>query len=140
MRQGRITITRPTYGDGRQKIAIRIDDESSGIEFLEIEIGLAEFAEAVTGHGHVPCEYDTRGLANIGKQRVVKTERVPYSFNGKYDTEARKAAVAPFEVDGWECNYLGDVGNPYRRAGEGAYHVTFIRYEDAEAAEGAASK
>ena len=138
MKQGRITISRPSYGDGRQKVEIRIGDESSGIEFLEIEIGLAEFAAAITGQGYVHCEYEARGLANIGKQRIIKTERVPYSPNGKHNTDAHKAAVAPFEVDGWECNYLGEVGNPYRRAGDGAYHVTFIRSEDA--AEGAAQK
>jgi hypothetical protein len=105
-----LSISRPSYGDGRKKISILVNDSEARIEFLEIEIDLEAFSECITGLGHCDCEMEVRGLQNVGK----KIENMPIVFEvpkelrykGKCDGVnmlAEKATPA-----GWKCSmYFG---------------------------------
>lgn len=54
---------------------------------------------------------------------------VPYVPTGgvSADLAGRRAALAPYEVDGWRGE-VGDVGSPNRSRGPGQYHVLFTRH------------
>jgi hypothetical protein len=145
---GRITISRPSCGNGDKYISISIDDDRSGCMVVEARVPLDGFAEALTGLGCVACEIEVFPKAPIGKVREVKTEAVPwegYTRDGfaigspKPDTDGGKAAEAlrPFEVDGW-VGETRDLFNSHRDCrtvdGREARLVTFVRF--VEAAEG----
>ena len=101
--KGKITIGRPQYSSGKECITIHIEDKSSHIAFLDIEMKLDEFARAITGLGYVECEFECRGLKNVGKLYEIK----PFTFlmpehnysNRKEIAEKETERVTPY---GWE--------------------------------------
>ena len=72
MSKGKITISRPQFGDGRKAISITVKDVDSRVRFLDIELPLGEFAECLTGLSEVTCNIETRGLKNVGKKVSIK--------------------------------------------------------------------
>jgi len=66
--KAKLSISRPVWSDGKSAISIRVEDCVSGIEFMDLEIPLAGFAEALTGLAMVDCDADVRALENVGKQ------------------------------------------------------------------------
>lgn len=130
--KGKISISRPIYGDNRKGIEITVIDKTSGCQFLTAYITLENFAEALTGQGHTECELEFFERAPIGKVREVKTEIVPRPKSHK-DEEEAKRLLLPFEIDGWEGE-IRDMFNGHRRAGDGQ-KVTFVRFVDAKEGE-----
>ena len=133
--QGKITISRPV-GHNIEVITIDIEDESSGVSFLSVLVGYADFAKALTGQGYIPCEFEIRGLELIGKRRETKTEHV-FVLDGSYETRDKRAcnAVEQYEKDDWKgCRE--DTLNFHRRKeteSDGAwYAVTFTRHVENE--------
>ena len=135
---GNLTISRPSYSDGTKVIRITVEDELSGIEFLTVEVGLEQFAEALTGLGAMDCQLEVYP-DQIGKRAERKAEWVPMEITFLLDGAAREAAhrvaLAPFEVDGWRA-IGGRLGNRHyhsKRDGQDGYTVSFVRYVEAEA-------
>lgn len=133
--RGKLSILRPhdshphppanTQGDS---ISLRLEDATSSVTFLEIDISLEAFMYALTGSSHQDCAFTLRGLASVGKRREVKHEVVPYQHvYGAGEKDAKAAALAPFEVDGWR-GYPGDLGNFHRGNSQGGYRVSFTRF------------
>ena len=60
--KGSISISRPSFGDGRQKISIQIKDIDSRVSFLDVEIDLDLFSSALTGLSEQACDFKVRGL------------------------------------------------------------------------------
>jgi len=145
--KGQITISRPMYSDDHPEvIAIRLHDGSSGCEFIEIEVPIAEFAKALTGLGHQDCEFELRA-ENVGKIHEHKEEIIPtggesYVPYGKRE-QATMKLLKPFEVDGWKGE-ANDLFNHHRSVwtigGDGAQQraqrVTFHRYVNPTQAKG----
>lgn len=134
--QGKLTISRPSNGSGRRYITIRIHDELSGTEVIDLEIGLEEFAEAVTGMGYVPCEFELQAEF-AGKKREIKRVLVECgeSWLEAKRTPARQAEYvaqkfAPYEVDGWIGSQY-DYFNFHNKNGD-FMNVSFTRYVDPE--------
>lgn len=69
---GKLHIGRITSNSGDDYIRIELDDEKSGTIVTRIEIGLAEFAKALTS-SCVNCKFDFSGT-RVGLTREVKTE------------------------------------------------------------------
>jgi hypothetical protein len=131
--QGTITISRP-QGRDVSWIEITLHDELSGVEFATVYIDPANFAEALTGLGHVPCKFDLRPSL-VGKKAEHKEEIVPFEGGGyvKPGLPRENAAapyLAPFEIDGWKGR-VDDLFNHHRHTPNG-YRVTFVRYVDVE--------
>lgn len=104
--KGAITISKPTYGSGEKWIVITLNDERAGIQFLEVRVDYANFAEALTGLSLVGCEFDVRGLQNVGK----KAERDTLRFEVPKNTYSRKSGLLRELADkalpeGWSCSY-----------------------------------
>jgi hypothetical protein len=129
--KGKITITRPSYSDSRRAISITMHDESSGTQFLDVEIGMAEFAEAITGMSRIPCEFQlfARNVGKIHEHKAVSVF-VPAQRH-KTTPEIVRAAVAEHEVDGWMARD-DDAKNGHRITSyaDDGYHVnvTYDRF------------
>ena len=104
-----ITISRPSFGDGRNKIVVQIKDSLSKIRFLEVEIDLDIFTAALTGLSEQECDIKVKSLELVGK----KKEQKHISFNmPKHNYENRNDIAMKYakEIlkDGWLFNgYLG---------------------------------
>lgn len=133
--KGNITLTRP-YGDDADYIEIQIEDSSSGIHFLSARIGYADFAKLLTGQGYMPCEFELRGIENVGKVTEIKTESV-YVPRGDYTSRQQRAetAVAEFEENGWTGRVSNAMNQHNRISGnaEGEwYTVSYYRFVELE--------
>lgn len=123
---GKITICR----DNHDTIRLCLTDSISCTEFLRLTMTAETLGLAITGLAWQPCTFELRP-GHVGKMRETKTECVPFPLQyGKYDdNEAKHAALAPFEVDGWK-GYPGDLGNHHRGDSKHGYNVTFTRFVD----------
>lgn len=138
-RPGKLTISR--WSDNRTQedsIHLEIEDADSGITFIEVEMTPHEFALALTNFANRPCQYQTRGLQNLGKRCEYRNEIVLVpSLTGKVSEAIIRQAVAAHEVDGWTGRDSDCLNSHYRRrdfdtAGHQAYLVHFNRFVDAE--------
>jgi len=117
-----LTISRPAWGDGRTAISIKVGDDASRIEFLAIEIPLADFAEALTGLSKVECDAEVRGLENVGLTRESKQIEflvgdVDVDWDRREENICRLAEEATPE--GWNPpTYFGSRGSFFDRDGE----------------------
>lgn len=119
--EGKITISRPSSGHDRPEyVRIAIRDETSRMEFLEVEIDMAEFALALTGLSEQDCVLRTRRLDAVGKEResqpmtfVLTDEYMAKHKLESYDRAGLKAHLNQdpeglFHEEGWELStYLG---------------------------------
>lgn len=128
---GKIIITRPTSASREgEYFNIAISDKLSGVQFLEVEISAVDFACALTA-SYRDCVFELRhpetvGMTAQGKTDVVPFER-PWGLRGVDLEAAITAALAPFEVDGWEAR-RSDMTNQHRRSGEKGQRVHFSRH------------
>lgn len=74
-----ITISRPSYGDGKELILIRLRDEASRSNFVEVQLGYKEFTQALTGLSEVECKSVVQNLQNVGKERISEGRTVIYT-------------------------------------------------------------
>ena len=113
----KLTINRPS-GSGEPYISIAVHDELSGVQFLDMQVGLANFAEAITGLGYVEAKGEVRGLQNVGKVREMENASVTLTrdefneiTNGPYSEQKAKLSnylEANHGREGWHVNgYLG---------------------------------
>ena len=122
MLKGNLTISRPNGGrsDENPCISIKVRDATSRIDFVTIEVPLANFAEALTGLSEVEARLTVRGLDNVGKVResqpvtfVLTDEYLAKHDLRSYDRAGIKALLendpeGRFHEEGWELStYLG---------------------------------
>lgn len=128
--KGGLTISRPRGNLESDYVEISVSDKLSGSQCITIRIGLATFAEALTGLGHADCEFDfwpeLVGMRRESKEETIKSEHLPYVKEGPLRENLARPLLAPFEVDGWKGR-VDDLFNQHRRTKEG-YRVTFVRY------------
>lgn len=119
-------------------ISIRVEDELSSITFLEVKMGLEDFAKALMGLGNVPIEFELQGTDRVGKKYEHKTLEihVPYrSGDIRSSDDLIDKAVSEQEFDGWvgsrrDCK---NHHNWIKNATTGAvYNVHFCRWVDVE--------
>lgn len=104
-------------GDGY--VSIELDDEKSGIHFLEIRMSYEDFGKLVGSNASVDCKYTVRGLENIGKQHEHKrgSIKMPADVYKKLTSgveyDERKEPLVQWlmenaKEDGWRISpYLG---------------------------------
>lgn len=74
--KGKLTISRPSYGDNREKINIVVMDQASRLKFLSIEIDYADFTKCITGLSEVSCDLTVNELENVGKKKITENRSV----------------------------------------------------------------
>jgi hypothetical protein len=108
----KLSISRPSYGNGKRKINLTIQDVASRTQFVDLEIELEDMMEAITGLGYRPCEAEVRGLANVGKTRVTESREIVCPLNTYKKEELREWLEANAQEDGWIIDsYLGLQGS-----------------------------
>ena len=132
--KGGLSISRPSYGDGRKKVSIRLSDKDAVIEFVEIEIDYDKFTEALTGMGETECDFEVRALHNVGKIREHKAFEFPIP---KTDWSDRKEVVATEAQkhcpDGWIADtYFGSRNSFFEKDGQNYARTTIKRWVDKE--------
>ena len=76
MKDGKLTISRVSFSTRLDAIHIRLQDCKSSIEFVEIEISLKEFANAITGFACRPVKFTLRNVENVSKKFEHKTVKI----------------------------------------------------------------
>ncbi len=141
---GEISITRPSGGAGDADcINVCLKDKNSRIEFLRVEIGLADFAEALTGLSCVPAKLNVRSLELVGKTRVVERAefRVTRAYLeekgvGRFDRKGIQKLLQTdpdsiFQRAGWELDtYLGSQQSIVHDGEDVVINSRYVTYED----------
>lgn len=141
MNKGHITISLIRSNLDSDHMRIQIEDDSSRIHFLEARLGVEDFMRALAGRGYIDCEFELRGVENVGKILETKQENV-FVEDGDYaPLEWRvRCAVERFEINGWTGRNRDAMNHhranrkiPCPEGKEGVwYAVTFHRHVNPE--------
>ena len=114
--KGKLTISYVTNcgNSADNYVAIRVEDSSSTIHFLEIKMDLEIFAKALFGQGVVPIEFVLQGTQLVGKQYEYKSVeiKIPVINDGTITEEAFNKVMVEYEIDGWHITGPGGYGQP----------------------------
>lgn len=145
--KGKLTISR-VHSHKEDWITIRVEDELSHCQMIEVQVGLAEFAEALTNLACRPCMVEFNDSGVIGKRREHKTESIFFpDAEVRHGTYGRDAGIrkilAAHEIDGWKArdddatNHHRMTYNAVDAAGRKGYtaEVSFVRHVDVESRE-----
>lgn len=109
-----ITISRP-HGGGKDVVNIALYDPNAAVQFIDLEMSLANFAEALLGLGHVDCDVELRGAERVGKIR--ETRPLEFTFEHDRNSGARDARDKAKDIcqqyadEGWfAATYFGSKG------------------------------
>jgi hypothetical protein len=124
--KGSIIITKRSHSrEPYRNIGIEIEDDTSGCRIALVEIGFAEFADALTA-SYGEAEITLYESPYYGMKRIGTVVQMPQPRIGATKEEL-KAIAAPFEVDGWEAD-LSDLTNHHRWAGNNLMNVSMTKY------------
>jgi hypothetical protein len=124
--QGALSISNPSTGG----VNIRVEDELSGAQFLDLTISHEEFSRALGHLSSRPCEFEVRGLAYIGKQRVTE-QRTAIAPDLGYDRQKYAAWLTEnAQEEGWMLNtYLGSQSSiAAQKDGTQLLHYSVTKY------------
>ena len=129
--KGNITIL--VDGNGAR---IEVEDESSGIRFLKINLSAEQFMACLGRLVNVECDINVRGLDLIGKTlEVGKHEfKIPdelhdHRHNPDYFDKAAQGLAQIQLTDGWIADsYFGSQGSFFKKDGEQWARVTIRRW------------
>jgi hypothetical protein len=135
---GKITISKWTGRDDEKGMSLELVDVKSHLT-IRVEMGLREFAEAITGTGYMDCEIEfpePSAFGLLGKTMEVKSVPLPYDEyppSGKdFETWFEKL-VAPYEITSdWKADREKSVNfhkmSADKKTGKKTYTVTFRRW------------
>lgn len=140
--EGKITISRPQYGDGRELITLRVTDELSRGRFLEIQLSPGDFAMAVTGRSEMPCRLLVESLETVGLKKITENRACVCPLRC-YDRQALEAwLIQNAKEEGWAINpYLGSQNSSTTNSdGQTVLRYSVYKYVEPSAAIGEAMK
>lgn len=117
-----VRISRVSSNRENDYMCIQIDDQASGVRISDVKLSFEQFGVALSGLvaiGEIEIGIDLP----LGMTKEQKTEKVKVPHMA--DAEARRKAVAKFEVDGWIGND-SDAGNHHRVAERGKKYDTYV--------------
>ena len=137
MFQGAITVSRITSTTGDGFVEITLEDSNASVNFATVQIGFAEFAQALTGRGSIKCQVRTTGLDNIGKRMEHKQIEFPLpgaTWENRQDIAMK--VVADNTPDGWTPDfYFRSQNSFFDRDGQTWARCTIRRWVDNETTE-----
>ena len=106
--QANVSISR----DSNENIRIRITDNASRIQFVELKMSPHDFAMATTGLSFVPVEAIVTGLEHVGMQKVSEPRTVDCPLNTYDRNELMAWLIDNAQEPGWTLDaYLGSQGS-----------------------------
>ena len=131
--KGKITISRPSYGCGKEKININILDCLSRQRFLTVEIDYGVFAQALTGLSELSCDINVRNLSRVGMKKETKDFELLMPKGSFNDKDIAKKLALENEPEGWEVSLYFDSQNSFfDRNGERWARTTVSRWTDVD--------
>lgn len=128
--KGKISIARfMSNREPERGISITVEDELSGVRFLEVTMSAETLGNVITGLGGQDCEFELRGAELIGLKQEHKEESIAVpEFPGRLSEKQINLLLSPYEVDGW-MGRGSDVNNHHRYDNKSkTVRVTFFRY------------
>lgn len=127
--KGNLTISRPSYGNGKEVITIQIVDERSRERFVTVEISYADFTRALTGASEIPCDLVIKRLERIG----MKKETLPLEFlipKDAYHNKDKAMQIANEQTpEGWQAvNYFNSQNSFFVRNGKSWAKTVMVRW------------
>jgi len=88
---------------GVEETTIRIQDENSNIEFVEITLTPAQLSSALSRLAYTPCNIEVRGLDRVGKKHENKEFEFEISekLSRERKTEQLREIAQSMLTDGW---------------------------------------
>lgn len=127
---GKITISRASD----DRVYIRIEDSTSGVEFVEVSMSLAAFGSAVTGHGCQDVLLKVRGLGFVGKTRVTEKRSIDCPLRSYDRGELTNWLKENAQEEGWLLDtYLGSQSSIGYHNGKTRLNYSVTKYVEAEA-------
>jgi len=135
--KGQLTISQVYCNNREDYIRIQIEDELSGIVFLEVGIDFTSFAKCITSSRSMPIEFGLRNMDRVGKKLEIKHEEIllsnKYILSNEEEELVKIAAilVKPYEVDGWigRSQDMRNYHNIIKNTKDGTvYKVSFCRW------------
>lgn len=135
--RGKLTISRPSSGDGRSVITLTVTDVTSGVEFFSAEMTPQQLMLALTGLAAQPLIYEPIPRVDLlGKQREVKSVLLDIgpSTIGKGPSPEQWEKIREHEVDGWEgSSILRDYANHHcwirnKDSGKFIFRASYVRW------------
>lgn len=128
--EGKITISRPQYGDGRELITLRFTDDLSRGRFLEVQVSPGDFAMAVTGASEMPCLLLVESLETVGLKKITENRSCVCPLRGYDKAELELWLIQNAKEEGWAINpYLGSKSSCTTSPdGETVLHYSVYKY------------
>lgn len=128
--QGKITISRPSFGDGRELICIRVKDVLSVNSFLELSMSYDDFTRAITGVSEVPVDFKVKDVDVIGKKKISELRRARME-GGRMSKEATERWLLDnFQEEGWIIDtYVGSQNSFVYDPSEICYWINYRVYK-----------
>lgn len=116
-----------------KKICIYIEDNASGIKFVEAIMNPEEFANAVTGLAYQEATGNVKGLEYVGKKRIREDRSVECPLD-TYDKEKLQAWLKEnCQEDDWLLDtYLGSQSSVSWKNGKTILNYAVIKYVEVE--------
>lgn len=127
--KAKVTMSRWRNQKGESGMTISIVDAVSGIQAVEVDMAMDDFANCITGLAHVSGVAGWRGLAFIGQKRIredrsVKAPNIDRNQYSKWLEENCKE-------DGWVVDsYLGLHGSVTHKGGDTYLNYSVTKYID----------
>lgn len=127
-----VTITRPTSSYGDDVIRISFKDKSSRKTFVQVEMSLQGFSQAITGLSEIEAKAQVDGLDVVGKQKLIEKRSVVCPI-GSYDRCEMSAWLEEnCQEPGWILDtYLGSQKSVTHKDGKCTLNYSIFRYEEA---------
>lgn len=125
--KAKITISRGSD----DKVRIRIRDDASRVEFVEVALTMEAYGYVLTGLSEQDAELTVRNLQWVGKKRVNERREVVCPI-ASYDRDFLSAWLKEnAKEDGWIVDtYLGSQNSFSRAEGGTLLRYSVIKYED----------
>ena len=125
--KAKITISKTSGGSDGPTVAVTLTDDLSGISFFRGEMSLHNYAECITGLGHVEMDADVRGLEYVGMKRVTESRTIECPLTDYKNEVLEQWLKDNAHEEGWlVSSYLGSKGQVTRKDDKTIlrYHVT----------------
>lgn len=121
-----ITISR----NSRDTIRIRVKDDASRIQFIDVKMTPHDFAMAITGLSEIEVQADVHGLEHVGKTRVTEPRTAVCPLN-TYDKDAlRQWLKDNCQEPGWMLDdYIDSQGSVTWGKDNATIRYRVYRYE-----------
>ena len=134
MRNGKITISKPTRGDGLERVEISVKDDLSRNRFVTVSITLENFAHALMGLSEVECQHELRKPEIVGKKKEIEKLEFEMPQGVLHNRKSIAAAIANREMPyGWELwDNFSSQNSFFTKDSVDMARCSIIRYVDAD--------